>query len=74
MEDNKVELEQILKAFEKMNNEVKLELLKIDQQSNRRLLAMETQLDSIEKKYASLEKDFKNFIILLSMENYKYLS
>jgi len=51
-----------------MNIEINEELQKINQQSNRRLLAMETKMDSIEKKYASLEKNIRNFVILLSLE------
>lgn len=65
---NHEDMEKILKAFKRMNIEINCELQEIKQQSNRRLLAMEKQMDSIEKKYASLERNIRNFVILLSLE------
>jgi len=52
--NNHVDMEKILNTFKRMNIEINAELLTVKQQSNRRLLAMETKMDSIEKKYASL--------------------
>lgn len=66
--NNHVDMVKILNAFKRMNIEINAELLTIKQQSNRRLLAMETQMDSLEKKYASLERNIRNFVILLSLE------
>ena len=66
--NNHVDMEKILNIFKRMNIEINAELLTVKQQSNRRLLAMETKMDSIEKKYASLEKNLRNFVTLVHGE------
>lgn len=46
--------EEILAALKEMKMDFSNELLKIDQESNRRLLAMEVQMDKLQVHYQSL--------------------
>ncbi|MER2079009.1 hypothetical protein [Psychrobacillus psychrotolerans] len=71
---NHEDMEKILKAFKRMNIEINCELQEIKQQSNRRLLAMETQMDSIEKSMLHWKEIFEILLFFYHWRNDIYLS